>query len=156
MNRTSRRIVDVIVIGRPQQKGSKRAFATPRPGGGVNVRQVEANQNAKPWQHAIAATISEHRTTDNLVRGPVVVTLRFYFKRPKSHYRTGRNAAVLKDSAPDHMITTPDVDKLARTALDALTGSVIADDAQVISATSDKRYGEPERLEIIVVEIEKW
>ena len=45
------------------------------------------------------------------------------------------------------MATMPDVDKLARCALDALVGVLIKDDAQVVALHLGKRYGEPERLE---------
>ncbi len=47
----------------------------------------------------------------------------------------------------------PDVDKLARCALDALSGVVIKDDAQVVELYARKRYGEPERLEVAVHEL---
>ena len=156
MNRTSRRIVDVIVIGRPQQKGSKQPVMFKREGGGVDVVVRDANKRAKPWQHAIAAEIAEHRAGESLIRGPVLVTLHFYFARPRGHYGTGKNANRLRDGAPSHMIVKPDLDKLERTALDALTGTALADDCQVVSMASFKDYGEPERLEIVVEEIERW
>lgn len=140
------------VIGRPQQKGSKRPFMTPRVGGGVNVHVRDANPNAKPWALAVAAEAALAHRNRELIRGPVAVTLLFYFKRPKGHYGTGRNADRIRESAPWHMTTTPDLDKLARCAIDALSGTVIGDDAQIMELRANKRYGDPERVEITIEE----
>ncbi|MDV7391094.1 RusA family crossover junction endodeoxyribonuclease, partial [Arthrospira platensis SPKY1] len=75
---------------------------------------------------------------------PVRVDVWFIFDRPKSHFGTGRNADVLKPSAPKRMTTPPDVDKLARTVLDALTvAGVLADDKLVCELRSLKRYAWP-------------
>ena len=84
---------------------------------------------------------------------PVVVTIGFYFARPRGHYGTGRNASTVRAAAPARMTTMPDVDKLARCALDALTGIVFRDDAQIVDLHAVKRYGEPERAEIMVREL---
>jgi Holliday junction resolvase RusA-like endonuclease len=88
-----------------------------------------------------------------LMRYGVVVELAFYFARPKAHYGRGRNAKQLLPSAPKDMATMPDVDKLCRCALDALTGVVIVDDSQVVELSASKLYGEPERLEVGVREL---
>ena len=32
-------------------------------------------------------------------------TIRFYFDRPKSHYGTGRNEGIVRDSAPGYPVT---------------------------------------------------
>ena len=148
-------LVSFTVYGKPQQKGSKRVFPVKGrlPDGSPRQDYVvrDANPNARPWAAAISAQAAEVMETHRLVRGPVGVDLDFYFARPKSHYGTGRNATKLKPSAPEEMITTPDVDKLARCALDALTGVVIADDAQIADLAVRKRYGEPERVEVVVL-----
>ena len=145
--------VAFVVIGRPQQKGSKTPFMTNRKGGrGVALHVRDDNPRARPWASAISADGAAARSGAGLIRGPVAVTLLFYFKRPKGHYGTGRNAGRLRESAPWHMTTTPDVDKLARCAIDALSSSVIGDDAQIIDLRTSKRYGEPERVEITIEE----
>ena len=51
------------------------------------------------------------------------------------------------------MTTMPDIDKLARCALDALTGIVFRDDAQIVDLHATKRYGEPERAELTIREL---
>jgi Holliday junction resolvase RusA-like endonuclease len=148
------RSVSFTVVGRPQQKGSKTSRWAHRPGGGVNVWQVDVNEKAlKPWAAAVSAQAAAAFGSDELIRGPVEVRLTFCFARPKSHYGSGRNALRVKESAPQEMITTPDIDKLARAALDALTGVVIADDSQVVSLILRKRYGTPERMIVALTEL---
>ena len=46
--------------------------------------------------------------------------------------------------------------KLVRAVEDALTGLVWRDDAQVVVQTVRKRYGHPERAEVLVQEINAW
>jgi crossover junction endodeoxyribonuclease RusA len=56
----------------------------------------------------------------------------FSFARPKSHYRTGRNAHLLRDGIPGQPMSAPDLSKLARATEDALTDAgVWTDDARV-------------------------
>ena len=107
----------------------------------------DANEKAGPWALMVSQAARETYHGD-LIRGPVMVRLGFYFARPKGHYGTGRNADRLKPAAPVLMTSMPDVDKLARCALDALMGVVIYDDAQVVHLVAEKGYGEPERLEV--------
>ncbi len=64
--------------------------------------------------------------------GPVHATITFRFPRPKGHYRTGRNAHLLRDQAPTHPVgrNLGDVDKLVRSTFDALTAAgVVVDDS---------------------------
>ena len=58
--------------------------------------------------------------------------------RPKSHY--GKRG--LLPSSPDYPAGMPDIDKLARAALDAMTGVVWSDDAQVSDLRVRKDYCE--------------
>lgn len=143
-----------VVFGRAQGKGSKRALPVRgRPGA---IVMVDSNRNAKPWANAVADKAREAAPVYgwvSLVRGPVAVTLSFFFARPRSHFGTGRNAGAIKESAPPHMVTMPDLDKLARCTLDALTGTLIKDDAQIALLHCGKFYGEPERAEIRVREL---
>lgn len=150
MTTEQRLMITFTVRGRPQQKGSKRSVWRPRKGGGINVYQVDANENAKPWQAAIAAAARE-ACGGALMRGPVIVHLRFSFPRPRAHYGTGANAQRLRLSAPVEMTTTPDIDKLARTALDGLSGALIADDRQVCELRASKAYQEPEGVDVTVM-----
>lgn len=150
-----------VVFGRPQGKGSKRALPVrgkPRVGE-RSIVLVDSNRNAAPWAARVSAAAAQAWREANpyanghLIRTAVVVDFDFYFARPRSHFGVGRNANLVRASAPPNMMTMPDIDKLARCALDALTGIVIKDDAQVCELGLAKRYGEPERLEVSVHEL---
>lgn len=52
------------------------------------------------------------------------------------------------------MTKRPDVDKLGRAVLDALTGIVWRDDCQVIGLQLVKGYGRDSRVEVMVEEME--
>jgi len=54
-----------------------------------------------------------------------------------------------KPSHPVYKAQKPDVDKLVRSILDSLTGVVYTDDSQVVIVTAYKKYGAPERVEIV-------
>jgi Holliday junction resolvase RusA-like endonuclease len=133
------------VLGRPQQKGSKRVLSRP----GQRARVVDANVRARPWADRVSAAARDVYRAE-LIRDAVAVELEFFFARPKSHFGSGRNAGTVLASAPRHMIVMPDIDKLARCAVDALTGVVFKDDAQVCEMRLRKSFGEPERAEIVI------
>lgn len=50
-------------------------------------------------------------------------------------------------------ITTPDLTKIVRATEDALLDVVYDDDARVVTQHNDKRYGDPERVEITIREV---
>lgn len=120
------------VLGTPAPQGSKRHV-----GKGI---MVESSLKVKPWREAVKAAAYEARTTGPL-EGPVTVTLHFHLLRPKHHYGTGRNAGNVKISSPTYPAGRPDLDKLTRSTLDALTESgLIHDDAQIVQLTAWKDY----------------
>ena len=65
-----------------------------------------------------------------------------------AHFRTGKYAGVLKDSAPTVMVSTPDVDNVAKFYLDALNGKAFVDDRQIVRLEATKRYGEMDAVDI--------
>ncbi len=121
-----------FVPGTPAPKGSMRAFQHRSTG-----RVVTTNDNAKtkPWMERIAwqAKADGVRPSD----APIAISLSFCLPRPKGHL----GARGLLASAPRKPTKKPDLDKLIRCVLDALTGIAWADDAQVVSVTAWKRYG---------------
>lgn len=128
--------ITITVVGDPAPQGSKRHV-----GHGV---LVESSKRVKPWRADIREAALPHlgRRIDT---GPVAVHLAFRLKAPKSLRKADQGGAVAK---------RPDLDKLARAALDALTGVLWADDSQVASLTATKRYahpGEPTGLTITVI-----
>ena len=85
---------------------------------------------------------------DDALSGPLAVRLVFVMPRPKSHFRAGRNAHIVKDGAPQH--PHQDIDNLAKGALDVMTGRVYEDDRQVIDLSASKTYGDPGRTVVQV------
>lgn len=132
------------VVGRPEPGGSKTAFV-------INGRAVvsDANKKVKGWRSQVADAASG-AYAGPLLDGPLEAEFTFFTPRPKSHYRSGKNAALLKDSAPEHPTTRPDALKLARAVEDALTGVLYRDDSQIVNEHLHKRYGEPARCEAVV------
>ena len=117
------------IYGRPQQRGSKRAF---RLSNGRTI-MVDANQQSKAWMTCVQDTVGPLWEGKRLFSGPIELSAVFYFRRPKSHYGTGRNADQLKPSAPEDHAQSPDLAKLVRCLEDALTGVVWLDDRFVHS-----------------------
>ena len=128
------------IYGRPEPQGSTRSFV--RNG---KIATTSDNKKLKPWRQQLSDTVFvESGCCPYVGKGlePITLTLDFYFQRPKSAPKK-RTANTVK----------PDVDKLARACLDALTGIVYQDDAQVVAVTARKHYGLPERCEIEVIEV---
>lgn len=154
----------LIVYGRAVPQGDLTAMplmkrGTKEPvrgkGGRVIVNQVHSNASSlKPWRQEIAGVAIEAgwpalglAALDEAMQLQVT----FFVKRPEAHFGTGRNAGILKDSAPlDPETSGGDVDKLARAVLDALTGIVFKDDKRVTVLRVKRRYGTPERAEITI------
>lgn len=133
----------IRVHGTPAPQGSKRAVMHKATGRAV---VIESSKKVKPWREAVKFAALEERHQSGVpdhqtLEGPVEVGLWFYLARPKGHFGTGRNAGVVKESAPDSPAVRPDIDKLARSTLDGLKdGGVYQDDAQIVSLTVVKRY----------------
>ena len=138
------------VIGVPQAQGSTRAFV---PKGWTRPIITSTNPQNKGWRQTIATAASfelqrpEHAS--RLFAGPIALEVTFYLPRPKK-FLTKRLAG-----ADVPHTTRPDIDKLVRSAGDALTKIVWADDAQLTDLIARKRYcaeGEHPRAVIIVRE----
>lgn len=142
----------VFVPGDPATQGSKRYLGV---GPSGKVRAVESGgQKLSVWRADIRDTILRALPEDHrLHTGPMSVTLMFLLARPRSHFRTGRNSHLLRESAPEYPAKKPDIDKLTRAALDAVgsTGKVWADDAQVVHLNVQKMYTEFEAGVRIIV-----
>jgi Holliday junction resolvase RusA-like endonuclease len=134
------------VLGLPRPAGSKRAFAIRKAGiptGRIAV--VDACKESRDWKNTVSqeAAIAMSEEDRQMFTGPVSLSVIFHLPRPKGHYRTGKNAAELRRTAPEYPITKPDLLKLTRAVEDALTGIVWRDDSQVVEQRLEKRYGKP-------------
>jgi Holliday junction resolvase RusA-like endonuclease len=133
-------VLSVRAYGVPAPQGSKRHV-----GGG---RMVESSAGVRPWRDTVAwevrREIARRRGQGPWVplAGPLDMSVVFSFRRPKGHFGTGRNAGLLKDSAPLRPDVTPDLDKLLRSTGDAITtAGGYGDDAQIVGyRRAEKRY----------------
>jgi crossover junction endodeoxyribonuclease RusA len=127
------------VPGLPQSQGSTSSFLNPKTG---KIVTTSANPNLKQWRAKAKVIAKAERRGARTIEGAVAVHLTFRFPRPLSHYSTGRGTAgQLRPSAPKYMLTRPDIDKVTRACLDALTAAgVYLDDNRVVELHVDKEY----------------
>ena len=129
------------VTGAPVPQGSVVSHAHKRKDGTVySSVHYAIGTKLHAWRRAISVA-ARAEWGDEMTYHPVRLELMFHMKRPQSHY-TGLEGAVkprYADAVPDG---TPDVDKLARAVLDALTDCVYGDDAQVVQLHASKRYSD--------------
>ena len=122
-----------FVPGIPKPQGSKRAFVNPKTNRAV---VVEDNTKTHDWRsdvRAMAYDYSDSRISD----GPVRLELEFVMRRPVSTPKT---------KPTPHAVKKPDLDKLVRAILDALTGILFSDDSQVTGITAHKRIAEVDEM----------
>lgn len=128
-------VTTITVHGQPIPQGSK-----------TRTRFGMHDDNAKtlkPWRRKVRQYAEDAMRYTDTHTGPVAVRITFTFDRPKSHHRTGRNAHLLKDTAPLFPSAKGggDVDKLQRACFDALTDAKVwADDALVVDVRARKVY----------------
>jgi crossover junction endodeoxyribonuclease RusA len=130
MNQTQEgaNVMNVFIPGTPVPQGSMRGYAR---GGGVVI--TSANKKTMPWRADIAAVVRSYVGSEIMhPDGPVSVTITFVMPR---------RASEPKRTTPAH-VRKPDIDKLIRAALDAITGIVFTDDSQVVHVTAHKHTAE--------------
>lgn len=123
------------VAGVPRPQGSARAYV-------VAGRAVVTSDNRRlaDWRTALAWEARAAWAGRAALTGPVRVSLEFRLPRPKGHGGAGGS---LRPGAPLRPTTRPDLDKLARAVLDALTeAGVVADDALVTDLAAAKAYAD--------------
>jgi len=120
-------MLSFVVYGVPAPQGSMRAF---------NVRGrrhpvvTSDNQRTRPWKQAVIVAAHDARGLEPPIDGAARVDVTFYMPRPKSAPKSRRSP-----------LTKPDLDKLVRAVLDALTDAgAWRDDAQVVLITAAKVF----------------
>lgn len=155
-----------VVYGQPEPQGSATVFPVPFKGvpkGAkcracglllANWRLTSDNPDLKKWRKTVEAAATGElflTETNEQARWPIAketavsVNLRFYLDRGVS---VKRNYPCVK----------PDVDKLVRACLDALTGTLWEEDSQVVTVFADKLYAagvyrDGPRVEVSVLEL---
>ena len=137
--------IEFAVQGLPVPKGSTRSFALKDKAGNYTGRTVTTStaKNLAAWENLIrdrAQKAYEKLWANDLglendepLQGPVSVFLAFHLPKPKSAPKTKRTWPTKR----------PDIDKLVRAVLDAITHTIIHDDSQVVSLTATKDFGSP-------------
>lgn len=133
------RRVNFRVYGTPRPQGSKRHV-----GNGVMIESGGAA--LRTWREDVKhAALAERAKLDEPLDGPIGLYVGFFLPRPVSHYRTGRNAHLLRDAAPALPYRKPDIDKLLRSTLDAITTAQLwRDDACAVHVLTTKTFCAPD------------
>ncbi len=140
------------VYGVPAPQGSKRHV-----GHGI---MVESSKKVAPWREDVklAALRAVDLSPDwDRSAAHLRLTVVFWLTRPRSHFRTGRNAHLLRDRAPAWPGTKPDLDKLLRSTGDALTtAGIYADDCRVVRIVAEKAYAVDGRpgADIVLIDLD--
>lgn len=120
------------------------AIPKPQPRPRATIRGKHAAvynpSDADDWKGSVARAAMKHRP-DEPIAYPVYLTIEFVLPRPRGHYGTGRNAGILKPSAPFWCATKPDLDNLEKSVMDALTDiGMWDDDSLVVEKETSKCY----------------
>jgi Holliday junction resolvase RusA-like endonuclease len=112
------------VPGIPAPQGSKTGYIR-----GGRVVLVESSKKVKPWRAAVAQAATIAYLHAEPIDGPVAVEIDFHLPRPKS-----------LPKRVIWMVKKPDLDKLIRSTLDALSGIAYIDDNRITHITATKDY----------------
>ena len=137
-----------FVPGLARPKGSKQPFPIYKGKRGERkvftgkVALVEsAGKSLKAWEQDIRAAAAREMDGSALLDGPIRVELVCFLPKPKTPPKSRRLWPCGQRN---------DVDKLARSCLDALTNRVWHDDGQVVELRAMKLYGDPPGAQITV------
>lgn len=115
----------VTVYGTAAPQGSKRHV-----GNGV---MIESSKRVKPWREAVKFALLGEEAHLEPLDGPVMVTVKFLFQRPKSAPKKKPTWPITR--------STGDIDKLLRSTFDAIVDAgAIHDDSQIVRVDATKGY----------------
>ena len=122
--------IRIEVLGVPVPQGSTKGYPN-RKTGGVNI--THDNPKLRAWRDLVAKAASDamiRRPQWGVLEGAVGIDLQVFLPRPKSAPKRKRLRHQKR----------PDIDKVIRGILDALTGVVFRDDSQVCEIKALKDY----------------
>ena len=141
-NEARNQAITFFVPGEARPAGSKKAFHHKTTG--KLIVTDDSGPSGKAWRETVAR-IARRSYRGKPLEGALVLELLFVVERPQSHFRTGKNAGLLKVSAPVYPAVKPDSTKLTRAVEDALKGITWGDDAQIVDQHAFKRYADAQR-----------
>jgi Holliday junction resolvase RusA-like endonuclease len=141
------------VIGTPAPKGSSRAVMRGKRAILIPSDTDAGKERQRSWSSAVMH--AAHEACGDIARplfraSPLRIELVFVFARPSGHYT---KSGMLKRSAPLAPAVKPDIDKVVRCTLDALTGVVFDDDSRVVRLIASKAYAHPNEAPGAMVEV---
>lgn len=119
--------ITMPVFGRAATKGSTRLVPHPTSGKPIIITD---SKTLKAWTADVQWSARANRVPLRLKPAAIGLRVWFLFERP---------ARVAVNDRP-FMTVKPDIDKLLRASLDALTGIAYEDDSQVVEVQTIKRY----------------
>ena len=140
--------VSFEVLGTPAPKGSSRAMFNRKTGkpftfkGGSPVTAVKLDT----WDGVVRAGATNavgSPQSPPFVRVALRIEVHFRICRRGGDWGSGKNAGKLKPSASRYPSGKPDIDKLARSTLDSMTGIVFDDDSRVVALILTKSWAVP-------------
>lgn len=137
-------MISFDVLGTPAPKGSSRPMLNRKTGIAFSFAggSKQAEQKLRSWDANVrdqARLAVGESAAPVFVGVPLAVEITFRMQRPAGHW--GKRG--LKPSAPLAPASKPDLDKLARSTLDSLTGLVFDDDSRIVELVVRKVFAEP-------------
>lgn len=137
----------LVILGEPMAQKRHRHTGKDRNGKPLKfVRTYDPSANSKQSLREVVQTQAPPKP----LLGPLRVDCFFYFAHRKGDYGSGKNAGVLKASAPLWKDTGKDRDNCDKFVLDAITGVFFLNDSQVCDGRIIKQYSENPRTEIYI------
>lgn len=133
----SMNVLDLRVFGLPvaQQRARVRIFTSKA---GQPIASLYDPAKSRDWKRTVTAQVLPVKPPAP-VEGALVLSLDFYFPRPKS----------LPKREIQH-IKRPDLDNCVKAIKDALRGVVYRDDSQIVVLHASKGYGPSPGVQILV------
>jgi Holliday junction resolvase RusA-like endonuclease len=131
--------IKLTILGEPKAQKRHRSVRM-----GNAVRQYDPSASDK----GDFLSVVQREAPKEPLSVPLAVAIRFYFTRPKSHFRTGKNSHVMKDTAPLWHTSKPDVDNMAKFLMDSLNKIYWKDDSYIADCWITKQYDDKPRTEI--------
>lgn len=144
-------VIRIEVRGVPAPKGSNRAIAR----GGRAMLVPGSSDSGRLRMDAWAAAVrgAALDACSVTIAGPVEVAIEFRLARPRGHLD---RAGAVRSSAPRRPAVKPDIDKLARSTLDALTGVAFDDDARIVALELHKAYADDSSDQGARISVRAW
>ena len=135
----------IEVLGTPAPKGSSRPMLNRKTGKAFTFKggSPVSAEKLTTWDNNVRAAAASETGGVMFVDVALTVEIEFRLRRTAGHWGKGKRAGQLLPSAPAAPRGKPDIDKLARSTLDSLTGIVFDDDSRIVDLKVSKVYATP-------------